>query len=149
MNNVKYLPLKGNEHLTKSPFAYRISSSHLSKHFSVNVEYKTITFLGASSFVEKLIGAKFPYRKVACVYQIGDYYVGSSKHVKQRIKKHIQDAINDRSVNKDLAEKIVADIVADNKISVRLYEGGLVEEYEIIREKIALGLPLTNKKTTL
>jgi hypothetical protein len=67
----------------------------------------------------------------------------------KRIKQHVRAAINYRHYNKELQMYLLYQIASGEKIPITAYEGGVVEEYELIQEMLDLGYPLVNKKTSL
>lgn len=139
-------PLKGNERHVRSRFARRLSGSPIADYLGVDVRERTIVFLKKKDFLDDLINYKFPHRKVCGVYTIQDYYVGSSKHVKSRIKSHLRNVVNDRHCNKKFTARVIEDLTSGLGLAISVTPGGLSEEYALIEKLIGMGYPLTNSK---
>ena len=83
----------------------------------------------------------------AGIYLIGNFYVGASKNLKQRLTNHFTSSRNDsRGNNQELADLIALYNSYDKKpIPVRLLSENLTEEYYWISKLKYLGFPLVNK----
>ena len=79
------------------------------------------------------------------VYLIGDYYIGKSFNIKERIINHIHQTFNFEFTNIYKEEKILYDLLNKGKIKITLLSNNQDDENELI-EKYCNILPLTNIK---
>lgn len=81
------------------------------------------------------------------VYVIDNVYVGKSVHIKDRIKTHIQQAINDEHINKDLGKYIKERLFNGKTLTVQWFLGDATRENEAIVMKMMLdkGYSLLNQ----
>ena len=78
------------------------------------------------------IGFPDTHRKVAGVYMIGTFYVGASKHIRNRILSHCSNAINNSKGNIGLTLYLKDKILKNEPIELMLLDEDIYKEGEYI-----------------
>jgi hypothetical protein len=73
-------------------------------------------------------------RKLECVYMIGDFYIGGTLDLDNRISQHFSEILNNKHSNRGLNKKVI-DLLMDNKeIPVGILSFNKLDEKKFISE---------------